>query len=140
LDGLLARAAVELQPVPVDLTARIERQIKYAKRRRRLVWTSGLAAALTLAVLAATWWWVTPVTNVAPPPSPVVEAPARPSDQTPHSLAHVTFPRSADVIAVPMRTDNRAVTIIWVYPALRASVSPAQAPADVPDPHERKGL
>jgi hypothetical protein len=72
----------------------------------------------------------------------LVEQPAPLSQPAPdpRSLVHVTFPLSADVIAVPQPTDDPSVTVIWVYPTLKAAPQSSPAPTGSFQPSERNGL
>jgi len=133
LHQLLQEAMAQLEPTPPGLMAQIDRQLQRARRRRRTVrWAGGVAAALLCGGLSV--WWLQPPKLEEQPPQPlVVDAPApAPSGPPPPRPVRVTFARPAEVIAVPRKTDNPAVTIIWVYPAVQT------VPPGSPQPSERK--
>jgi anti-sigma factor RsiW len=120
INSLVRRAVETLQPVPIDLTDSIHRRLQPG-RHRRLGWMAALTAAAVMAGLAS-WWLLRPRQADLRPLPRVAPAPPFFSQQPPESknVVEVTFARPADVIAVPRQSDNRAVTIVWVYPAVRA--------------------
>jgi hypothetical protein len=52
----------------------------------------------------------------------------------------VIFEQSSDVIAVPHKTDNPSVTIIWVYPTIKMDQESMPEPSDLFEHPERTGL
>jgi anti-sigma factor RsiW len=131
MDRLLARAVVELTPVPRTLVHRIEAQVRADRRRRRARWAYGLVAAAAAALVVGVWLFprsqpqetALPVPEPAPP---VVAAP--PQTQDPRSLVQVTFAPGSEVIAVPLRTTNPDVSIIWVYPTEKTATQQGEGP------------
>jgi hypothetical protein len=142
LDSLLARANVELMPVPASLLDQIDRRLRQARRQRISAWTSGLAAAGILISAVAVRFFNPPVPDNGPGPSPVLTEHPRPAEALPdpRSLVQVTVENPSDVIAVPRRTDNPSVTIIWLYPTIKAGQEPNPAPGELFQPSERNGI
>jgi hypothetical protein len=141
LDDLLARANVAIVPVPAGLIDEIDRRLRRARRRRMAAWAPGLAAAgILICSLAA--WLAQQADKERRADRPVVThkdrqaVPAR----DPRSLVKVSFQPSSDVIAVPQKTENPSVTIIWVYPTIKTVQEPTLAPADLFPPVERNGI
>jgi anti-sigma factor RsiW len=138
LNRLLAEAVRQFTPVPPGLVGRVERRLSRARRRRLVGWTGGIAAAL-LAGCFAIWWNRPPSAEERAPPR-VADAPT-PSPlevRAPAPQVRVRIVRPAEVIAVPRKTDNPAVTIIWVYPAVQ-TLAPGPTPAGSSQPLERSG-
>ena len=142
LDSLLARANAALLPVPAGLLDRIDGRIRQARRRRVFAWTTGLAAAGILIGALGAWLHVPRGPENRFGPSPGLTKRPHPPEPTPdaRSLVHVTFENESDVIAVPQKTDNPSVTIIWVYPTIKAAQDPSPAPAELVQPSERNGI
>jgi hypothetical protein len=131
MDQLLVQATIQLQAVPAGLTRRIEQRLLTARRLRFARWAAGLAAAISL--MGITAWLLTrePPVEVLPY-VPIVEAPSpRPAPEMPdpRSLVRVAFPPQAAVLAVPMKTENPNVTIIWVYPTVPTAAEPKAIPS-----------
>jgi hypothetical protein len=91
-------------------------------RRRHLPrWAAGLTAAAAVLAIAAVGWWS--LGSPAPGSSEHVvkhDGDAHPSEQTktpPLPDVQVTF--GSDVIAVPMKSKNPNVTILWIYENVR---------------------
>ena len=141
LEHLLTRAAAVSMAVPADLSERIERRLRQVQRRRSLAWATGLAAAGVLVCALAAWLLTqrTPIEKATPPPMAAVQPRPSESKPDPRSLVHVTFQPPSDVIAVPQKTDNPSVTIIWVYPTIKAAKEPTSAPDGILQPTERTG-
>jgi anti-sigma factor RsiW len=131
LDRMLAEATERLQPVPADLSARVAAQLARAGRRRRRAWAA-LSAAAILAAGVAAWLWLPPRPNEEQPRSPLAEAPPHPDRQTPPMppVVQVTFPAASNVIAMPKRTGDPAVTIVWLYPTIPAARPADEVPSD----------
>lgn len=143
LDQLLVHATTQLNRVPEALVDRIEQRLRAARRRRILLELASLATA-ALVVFCVTAWWRTrsPAPDLPAASStalaPQSSQPVPPTD--PRSLVHVTFQPRYEVIAVPLKTTNPNVTLIWVYPTATTAL-PLQTPAsDSLLPPERKEL
>jgi hypothetical protein len=137
LDDLLARANVAIVPVPAGLIDEIDGLLRRARRRTMIAWASGLAAAGILICSLAAWFAQRADKErhaVTYKDRQVVPA------RDPRSLVKVIFQPSSDVIAVPQKTENPSVTIIWVYPTIKTVQEPTPAPADLSQPPERKGI
>jgi hypothetical protein len=139
LDRLLTQAMEQFAPLPLGLMPRLERQLNQVRRRRRIVWLAGGVAAALLIGCFSFWWLHQPKTPDGSPQAPVVAVPTPlpPEAPPPAPQVRVTFARSAKVIAVPRKTDNPAVTIIWVYPAVQ-TLPPELTRAASSQPHERR--
>ncbi|HLJ91856.1 MAG TPA: zf-HC2 domain-containing protein [Gemmataceae bacterium] len=128
LDALLARATEAAVSVPAGLLDQIDRRLRRARRRRMVAWSAGLAAAgIGMAIVStallpqhAPDMELTPSSSIAKP-EPV---------PAPHAQVTVTVPPSSDVIAVPQKSDNPSVTIIWLYPTLNTAKETGPAPAN----------
>lgn len=102
-------------------------------QRQAFPWRGGLAAAAVLALCMGGWLTARFLQATAPePPAPAIVQthpdPAASGIPDPRSLVEVTFEPAADVIAVPMKTENPNITIIWAYPiwkTAKASVQPS---------------
>jgi hypothetical protein len=115
LDELLDAAAAEPEPVPPGLIDDVEAFIIERCRRRRAWLGAACAAAATVLILVTCWlaarmpWG--PPTGPARPGSPVVRAGPPPAPA-------VSVDAGPGVIAVPIRTGDPKVTIVWLYPAI----------------------
>jgi hypothetical protein len=142
LDGLLARANTALVFVPAGLLNQIDHRLRQVRRRRVRTWAIGFAAAGLL--LGALWGRFLPerVSEEQPVLSPVATIPRRQSEPTrdPRSLVKVTFQPPSDVIALPLKTDNPSLTIIWVYPTIKLATETAPAAANSFSLPERNGI
>jgi hypothetical protein len=113
LDALLREAAVRLTSLPPTLTPNIERRIHAAKWQRCIALSAALAASV------AGIWLASHFLSMPRPPSPMLAKvdltpppkPARPD-------VRITFPQDANVIAVPIESDNPNVTVVMVYQAI----------------------
>lgn len=134
LNALLVQA-IETEPLPAGLIERIEKKLNRPQRRRLAMWVAGISAAA--AVLLGTVLLL--LSKRAPEtqsfPAPVVEVRPEPP-ATPPAVA-VTFPRSSEVIALPMPSKNPTVTIIWVYPTVPIHATAGQAVTGSALPAER---
>jgi hypothetical protein len=141
-DCLLARACTALKPVPPGLIDRIDRGLRRARRRRVFARTTGLAAAGILICLLATWFIVPGAPENRSKPSPALTKGTRPPEPPPdpRSLVQVTVENPSDVIAVPQKTDSPSVTVIWLYPTIRAAQEPNPAPSESFQRPERNGI
>jgi hypothetical protein len=141
IERLLARATAGFVPVPAGLRERIEGRLRRAHRRRSFAWETGLAAAVVLVCALTVWFFTqqTPKEKVVRLPMAAVRPPPPEAKPDPRSLVQVTFPPPSDVIAVRQKTDNPSVTIIWVYPTIKAAQEPSSAPFDHSQPSERTG-
>jgi hypothetical protein len=142
LERLLARANAALLPVPADLPERIDRRIHQTRQRRVFAWTTGFAAAGILICAIGAWLHLPRGPGNETSPSPVLTKRPPPSEPRPdpRSLVEVTVEHPSDVIAVPQKTDNPSVTIIWLYPTIQAAQEPTSAPAGLFQPSERNGI
>jgi ferric-dicitrate binding protein FerR (iron transport regulator) len=110
LVALLAQAA-ESEPIPTGLTERVARRLRVARRRRRAAMA---AAALVTAVIAGMLLH-RPAPRPSEPATSVADVRPATSDTRPTSPVRVTFPPSAHVSAVPVRTESPNVTFLWVF-------------------------
>jgi len=142
LDGLLARANSALLPIPEGLIDQIDHRLRRARRRRVMAWATGLAAAGVLICTFAVRFFVQQAPSDGPVQSAIAEVAPHPSQlaRDPRSLVQVNFQPSSGVIAVPRKTENPSVTIIWVYPTIKAGREPNPAPADSFQNPERNGI
>ncbi|SRR6266849_3423367 len=142
LEELLTRANAVLVSVPMRLIDQIDERLWRARRRRVLVWATGLAAASILIYFLTAWFLPQRAFKVEPVQSEIVAAPPQQPEATrdPRSLVEVTFQPPSDVIAVPQKTDNPSVTIIWVYPTIKTSQETIPAPTDLFESPERNGI
>jgi anti-sigma factor RsiW len=140
LNRLLARATTEHWPVPAGLLDRVERRAR-SSWRRRVAWAAGVGVAAAIGC-GVVWLAVSPRRPVVDSPAPsLVEAPRPPTPTAaPPPQARVTFGSPDDVIAVPMRSANPAVTIIWVYPVANVPSQAAETPASIPEDLERSEI
>ena len=111
IDSLLREAVERLTPLPPTLTPSIERRIHAAVWRRRLVASMALAASI------AGIWFASHLAFPPPTPAPMLAKvePAKPARPD----VRITFPKDANVIAVPIESDNPNVTVVMVYQAVR---------------------
>ena len=134
------KEAVSLRtPTPPALIGRIEQQVRRAERRRRIQRLAGGIAAVFLAGSFAAWWQWRPRSHDDATRAGITEAPVpNPSNSaSPHCSVHVTFSHPNEIVAVPRKTDNPGVTIIWLYPAVQSL--PDSAPTGHTKPNERSG-
>jgi predicted anti-sigma-YlaC factor YlaD len=118
LDILLKSAVERLEPVPQELTRHTEHRLRAARSQRFAAVIAALAACVAAIVIVSRTYFRTgmpPATNPptgqsrlanVPPPAPAVR---------------VRFASPAGVIAVPIASDSPHVTLVQVYPALRAT-------------------
>jgi len=119
LEELLQRATRHATPEPAGLVERIERRLQRQARRRSLVWVSGIAASLMLALGVAAWLQRLASSSHEQPETSVnrtAETIALPPAAE-RPLARVTVTSSGQVVAVPVKSRDPAVTIVWLYPA-----------------------
>jgi hypothetical protein len=142
LDDLLARANAALVPVPAPLMDQIDHRLRQVRRRRVAAWVSGLAAAALLVCAVGAWLLPQREKEDEPVRHPLAVLPAPPREATrdPRSLVEVTFQPPSDVIAIPQKTDNPLVTIIWVYPTIKTVQEASPAPTESFQPQERNGI
>jgi hypothetical protein len=140
LESLLANAArVSVPPALVD---RIEHQLRQARRRRAAAWAGGLAAAAILMCAISALFVVQRVReDRSAQPDAVAQLPQQQeSAPDPRPPVQVTFEPSCDVIAVPHKTDNPSVTIIWVFPTVKMDQESTPEPSELFEHLERNGL
>jgi hypothetical protein len=115
LNALLREAAERLTLLPPTLTPNIERRLRTAIWRRRIV------ATVTLAASIAGIWLASHLAFPPMPPTPMLVK-TEPPPQAPKPArpdVRITFPKDANVIAVPIESDNPNVTVVMVYQAVR---------------------
>jgi anti-sigma factor RsiW len=142
LESLLAQANTACVPVPPALIGRIDQRLRQARRQRVAAWTTGLAAAgvLICAVGARLLMQRVPQAKLVQPPTVAqLPPPAAPTPAKRRSV-EVTFEPSSDVIAVPHKTDDPSVTIIWVYPTIKRDQGSNPEPSDLLQHPERNGI
>jgi Putative zinc-finger len=142
LKSLLARANTECVPVPPALIGRINHRLRQAQRRRAAGWAISLAAAGVLICAFTGWFFVQRMPDdrsVQPPTMAKLPQPPQPARDSRPPVA-VTFQPSSDVIAVPHKTDNPSVTIIWVYPTIKVDQESSPEPSDSFESPERNGI
>jgi anti-sigma factor RsiW len=116
LHRLVAEAVVVGNPVPTDLVGRIERRLR-ARRRRVVAWAGSAAAAVLVAAGMTVW--------LTRPPAPPVEqaVTSRPAEKPPAAVTaapprvEVTVTSPEKIVAVPVKTRNPTVTVVWIYPS-----------------------
>jgi len=128
--------------VPASLVAQIDGRLRRARRRRVAAWATGLAAAVLLVCALGAWLLPQRAKENESARHPVVALPAPPPEPTPdpRSFVEVTFQPPSDVIAVPQKTDDPSVTIIWLYPTIKAAQETSPAPTDSFQSPERNGI
>ena len=104
----LVRGISRREPIPFDLTARVNRRIRTARRRRLVGAMCGVAASMVGVWLLPS----RPTKPIEPPTATIADAGPR-----------VEF--GDDVMAVPVATDSPRVTFFWVYPNLAVGPDPA---------------
>jgi anti-sigma factor RsiW len=128
---LLTAAADRLGPVPAGLTERVQRRLRSVRRRRLAALAGILAAAAAVLLLLGRPAPRQPereLTSVEVRPQPAApEASPRPA------RIRVTFPAGANVVAVPVQTESPNVTLVMVYPGLRAASRPPTGPRVSPE-------
>ncbi len=135
IERLLVQAVRQLEPVPVSLIERVERQARPSRRRRaaRLAWSLSAAAALA-AVIFGIWFAVgEPEGQGERPPmvqnhaGPVVDpqplAPRPPQAAPVRVDVRVTVADPSQAILVSKQTEAPNVSIVMIYP----TVKPARA-------------
>jgi anti-sigma factor RsiW len=104
------KAAIATEIPPPRLLAEVRSQ-QATDRRRRWVAVAAMAASIIGVVV---------VLNRAPRPGALpienVPTPAKPA------AVQVTFPR-ADVLTVPVPVNEPGITVMWVYPVVRPTVT-----------------
>jgi anti-sigma factor RsiW len=128
IDRVLADDATRLDAIPAALTRRIERSISTARRRRRLASACGLAATVAGA-LAAGIWIVSAVGRHGGDDRPMAQGLAMPAaaDLQP---ARVTLVDPSSAILVPVESHSPNVTLVCVYPTIRATGEGKTPPAE----------
>jgi Putative zinc-finger len=111
LTGRLIEAVERMEPVPSALAGRVERRIRVVRRRR--IAFAALALAASVALIAV--WLQRPV---EPPPIAKNSGPLV-AELTPR--VRVAFP-DKNLIAVPVESESRNVTVLLVYPGLRSEL------------------
>jgi hypothetical protein len=138
LNDWLLEAIAQAAPTPAGLLPKVERRLELAWRRRRAIWSAGgIAAALLIGGLSL-WWLHPPTPDGGTRQTPVVEATtAALAEQSPPRRVRVTIASPSEVIAVPRKTDNPRVTIIWLYPAVQ-TLPREPAPPISSQPQQRR--
>lgn len=120
LDGLLAQVRPQ---APRGLTARIARSAPVDRVRPAALRTGLIAAAVGL--LALGLWWST--RNEAAFSNLPTDGDTIAEDKMESQPVQISFASDAKVIAVPVKTKNPGVTVVWVYPQLRvADAAPSE--------------
>lgn len=128
LDELLQGLAATASDVPRDVADRVRTNVTKRLRRRRQAMVTSVATML-IATGLATYLALWGGGNSSPPDAPVFTRgsfdprPAHVPDSKrlpTHEIANnkgvtVTPPPSANVIAVPVPTDNPTVSIVWLH-------------------------
>jgi hypothetical protein len=126
------RTAVSFEAVPVGLADRVEASLLHSSRRRILLRVSTATAAAVVFALAMGLWFNSkraehPQDLSGGRASPEIalhqEAPIQPRPVNPPTaqppkvpVVRVTFSPAESVIAVPEKSGNPNVTILWIYP------------------------
>jgi hypothetical protein len=127
LDRLLAKAAAALESAPPQLLGRIEGHLAAGAARRRAWRRAGALAAAAL-LLAASAGLALRLLSPRSPGEPLLlserdelppELPAAAEYAAPPP-ARVEFDPASPLIAVPVRTGNRNLSIVFVYPQVPA--------------------
>jgi len=140
IDRLLAAATGQLEPVPASLTGRIEEQYHRSRRRRVARWAWGLSAAAVAASVLAVLL-VMGAFGTGNQLQPIVQEHSAPAgnagqvDPRGHqppgldTVASVTADDPSAAIFVPLRTEKPNISIVWVYPTVKAA-QPAMMPGN----------
>jgi anti-sigma factor RsiW len=116
LDQLLAAAPVDAPP---ELTVRIRRNLQRARLVRIGTRTALLAASIAAVALGI---WSTRRDDQGVAVAPPAAAPRS------SSTVHIAFAPEQKVIAMPLKSKNPRVSIVWVYPAIDANAAKASEP------------
>lgn len=124
LDRRIGATLAAAQPVaPRGLKERIDRRLRRAQFHRAAQRSALLAAA---AALIAVGFWASQRREQGESPiQPPVAVTAKPA-------VRIRFADEDSVIAMPLKSKNPRVTIVWVYPAVRAAGSDAVTP-EIPE-------
>ncbi len=129
------RLLVAAQPeVPARLIRRFEQDLYSIRRRKALAWGVALAASVVMALFGVDRLLRNFDGERA---QPVVVARDQTREMAPPTRVRVTFASDSEVIAVPQKTQNPGVTIIWVYPVLQTAVQPNTSPGEPVSNSER---
>jgi anti-sigma factor RsiW len=135
IDRLLVEGVEQPAAVPASLLGRIEEEFRRSHRRRVVRWTWGLSAAAVaaslLAVLLAMGAFGTgnqpqPIAQEHSAPAGGVEQ-REPRDRyplRPDAVARVTLDDPSAAILVPLQTEKPNISIVWVYPTVKAVQAP----------------
>jgi anti-sigma factor RsiW len=114
VDRLLKQAAASDGRMPPEFVNRIEERLVRARRRRVVFRAAALAAGVLLALGVSVWMLRKPGAThdvaQAPPVEHPVPAPA------PRVATRVVLSPSTGLTAVPIRSNNPDVTIVWLFP------------------------
>jgi len=119
LEELVKRATLQATPVPADLVERIERRLLRKTRRARVAWVSALAASVVLA-LGVTGWIVRSLPRaheVAKGSTTAASIEVPEEAVATNAPAHVTVTSPSEIVAVPVKSRDPAVTIVWLFPS-----------------------
>ena len=117
INQLLTQATQRLDPIPIDLAARIDRQLRLVRRRRHFAFvaTGAVAAVVAWALLFRS------PTRDEPSRDAVAPSLELAIESSPSSPAMVVFPNESKLLIVPEETGSPNVTFVWVYPNQRKS-------------------
>jgi anti-sigma factor RsiW len=124
LERLLSRAVIQASPVPAQLVQRIEKRLKKSSRRRMVVSAGAVAAAALLALGTLARFHHSGSSPDRRSDIPVAEEPvALPAQgEMVSAPARVKVLAPTQMVAVPVKTRDPALTIVWLYPTRQADV------------------
>ena len=111
--------ALEQEPVPNTLMLKVDRA-RRQRRRRQAGWAVGIAAGMVIALLS--WWGLSDDNVPSPQPQepPIVreDLSPKPKDEEVTAPIQVVVEPSSRIIAVPVKSDDPNITVIWTYQTL----------------------
>jgi len=118
LEELLKRATMQSMPVPGDLVERVERRLLRKTRRARVAWVSALAASVVLALGVTAWIVRSLPRGQAVAKGLSADTPLEVPEEivATNAPARVAVTSPTEIVAVPVKSRDPAVTIVWLFP------------------------